>query len=64
MQALLARLRRMDGLRQVSLAVATTQHAARRLYDGTGFVVYGVEPRALRIGEAFVDDEQRVLMLD
>jgi ribosomal protein S18 acetylase RimI-like enzyme len=38
MLAGLARLRRMPGLRQINLTVATENESARRLYDSLGFV--------------------------
>lgn len=43
-------------------SVVTTNTAARRIYHRLGFVPYGVEPRALRVGDAFYDEE--LLMLD
>ena len=43
MKAVLTRAAGLNGLRQVSLNVATTQAAARALYDSLGFRIFGVE---------------------
>lgn len=51
----------MDGIQQILLSVAATQVAALRLYRSVGFVSFGCEPRALKIGERFIDEEYMVL---
>lgn len=51
------------GLEQILLAVATTQVAARRLYRSLGFAVYGLQPRALKQGEQYFDEELMMLEL-
>jgi ribosomal protein S18 acetylase RimI-like enzyme len=63
MTELLNRLRSAPGLQQVDLTIATTQHAARKLYLSFGFVTYGREPRAVMNGDAFVDEDLMVLKL-
>jgi GNAT superfamily N-acetyltransferase len=55
--------RGMAGVRSVLLSVTTGQQRARRLYLSVGFRPYGVEPRAMRQGESFVDEEHMVLEL-
>ena len=54
----------IPGLEQVLLVVAATQHNARRLYESLGFRKYGVEPRSLKIGDQYIDDELMLLYLD
>lgn len=44
------------GLEQVHLGVGAGNSAARALYEACGFVAYGTEPRALKIGAAYVDE--------
>ncbi len=44
------------GLEQVHLAVAVDNLPARALYDCLGFLACGIEPRALKIGERYVDE--------
>lgn len=57
------RARTYAGLEQVTLSVALTQEAARRLYNTLGFTVYGYEKHALKVDEVYVDEEHRVLWL-
>ena len=49
------------GLEQIYLAVATTNREARELYLSLGFETYGIEPRALRIGDHYIDEEMMAL---
>ena len=42
---------------QVHLCVVTENEAARRLYMSLGFVSYGIEPRSLRIGDRYYDED-------
>ena len=49
---------------QVHLCVVTENAAALALYKHLGFVSYGVEPRALRIGGRFYDEELMVWRVD
>jgi ribosomal protein S18 acetylase RimI-like enzyme len=64
-RALLSRILEMarndSSLEQILIAVATTQEAAKKLYGSLGFVTYGVEPRALKVGEQYIDEELMVL---
>jgi ribosomal protein S18 acetylase RimI-like enzyme len=49
---------------QLHAAVVTDNAVACRLYRDLGFVTYGIEPRALKVGDAYFDQELMVLMLD
>ena len=64
---LLARLiekaKQNPSLEQILLAVATSQMAAAHLYRSLGFEAYGREPRALKIGSAYVDEDFMILRL-
>lgn len=59
----IARARQWPGLAQIHLGVMTENTAARRLYRSLGFEVYGLEPRSLRVGERYLDEEHMVLRL-
>lgn len=61
MQALLDRAMMIEGMEQVLLSVTVTQEPAIRLYRSLGFQKYGREPRALRIGDNYIDEEYMVL---
>jgi ribosomal protein S18 acetylase RimI-like enzyme len=55
MRALLAEAR-VQGIEQVILTVAADNQRARHLYERWGFSVYGVEPRAIKTGDAYLDE--------
>jgi ribosomal protein S18 acetylase RimI-like enzyme len=55
--------REMPGLEQIHLSVVTTNKAARKLYVSLGFKTFGVEPRALKYGDQYWDEEHMVLRL-
>jgi RimJ/RimL family protein N-acetyltransferase len=63
MKALLDRASAINGLEQIVLAVATQQAAAIALYRSFGFVPFGLEVRALKIGERYLDEEYMILWL-
>jgi ribosomal protein S18 acetylase RimI-like enzyme len=63
LQTILKRVEEMEDLEQVLLSVAATQTAAFRLYCDLGFELFGCEPRALRIGDRFIDEQYMVLRL-
>jgi ribosomal protein S18 acetylase RimI-like enzyme len=61
----IALARQVPDVVQLQLAVVTSNVAARHLYLSLGFAVYGLEPRALRLGEdQYWDEELMVLRLD
>jgi ribosomal protein S18 acetylase RimI-like enzyme len=59
--ALLERAQRDRSLEQILVSVASRQHAAKALYRDLGFQTYGTEPRALKIGAAYVDEDHLIL---
>jgi RimJ/RimL family protein N-acetyltransferase len=59
----IAEARRQVGLEQIILFVVSTNQAACALYAGCGFVVYGVEPRALKLGDRYFDEDMMILRL-
>jgi ribosomal protein S18 acetylase RimI-like enzyme len=63
LQRLIAHARN-QGLLQIQLAVAVENAPARALYRSLGFESFGVEPRAMRVGDRFYDEEHMVLRLD
>lgn len=52
-----------DHVEQVLISVIADNARARRFYDRMGFEVYGVEPRALKIGGKYYDEEFRIKKL-
>lgn len=51
---------RTQGLVVLTLSVTVGNTAARRLYLGAGFTVYGIEPLSLHVGADFLDEELMV----
>jgi GNAT superfamily N-acetyltransferase len=49
---------------QLHAAVVLTAEPARALYRKLGFEPYGLEPRALKVGDEYFDQELLVLRLD
>jgi RimJ/RimL family protein N-acetyltransferase len=47
---------------QLHATVSTTNLAARQLYRQLGFQIYGLEPRGLKVGDEYFDQELLVLL--
>jgi ribosomal protein S18 acetylase RimI-like enzyme len=63
MEALLKKASEDTSLEQILISVTTRQVGARRLYRSLGFEPYGIEPRALKVGSEYVDEEHLILLL-
>jgi ribosomal protein S18 acetylase RimI-like enzyme len=57
------RARSMAGVEVLDLSVGVANAPARRLYEGFGFEVYGVERWALKVGDGSVDEALMALRL-
>jgi ribosomal protein S18 acetylase RimI-like enzyme len=55
---------RQEGVLQIQLCVNAENSKAKSLYQSLGFKSYGLEPRAMRVGDRFYDEEHMVLRLD
>jgi ribosomal protein S18 acetylase RimI-like enzyme len=51
----------LESLEQLNLAVISDNLPAKSLYQSTGFVTYGVETRALKVGSYYMDEDLMVL---
>jgi ribosomal protein S18 acetylase RimI-like enzyme len=60
---IIRRVRIIDGIEQINLIVSATQPIAKRVYSSLGFKHYGTEPKSLKIGDTYIDDELMVLYL-
>jgi ribosomal protein S18 acetylase RimI-like enzyme len=49
---------------QLTLTVTRGNGRARGLYAAAGFATFGVEPRAIRVGDSYFDKEHMVLFLE
>lgn len=63
LQACIAQARRADGLEVLTLTVTAGNVAATKLYQQAGFVLYGTLPRAIRVGERYLDKDHMRLVL-
>jgi ribosomal protein S18 acetylase RimI-like enzyme len=64
LERLLQEARTMDGLEQITLTVVSGREAAARLYRSLGFRAFGTEPRALRVGDRYLDEDMMWLPLE
>jgi len=63
LQMVVERAAKIQGLEQILINVTTTQAAAIAIYRSVGFTSFGVEPKALKIGDLYIDEEYMVLRL-
>jgi RimJ/RimL family protein N-acetyltransferase len=61
--AVIDRVKSDETLEQIRISVSTRQHSARTLYLDCGFQTWGIEPKSLKTGEEYIDEEHMVLML-
>jgi ribosomal protein S18 acetylase RimI-like enzyme len=55
---------RAQMIEQVVLTVVADNDRARRFYQRWGFSVYGTEPRAIKVGDSYLDEALMVCRLD
>lgn len=63
MQELIARARLLPGLEILNLTVTSNNLSAKRLYESLGFICYGTEPKAMKLGDEYLDEDLMILML-
>ncbi|MDN4494727.1 GNAT family N-acetyltransferase [Ureibacillus aquaedulcis] len=59
----ITRAKEFDGVEQIHLQVVTKNASAKKLYMSLGFETYGVEPRGLKEGDQYFDEDLMVLFL-
>ena len=59
----LEKAKKLSSLEQILLAVGTTQDAAKHLYRSFGFETFGTEPRGLKVGSTYVDEDHMILRI-
>ena len=60
----LERARRETRVEQINLTVTASNERARRLYELAGFVAFGIEERAIKVGATYFAKAHMVLRLD
>ena len=63
LESLIERASQLPGLERLVLAANVADPKAVRLYQSVGFVPFGVEPAALKVGDQYVDDVHMTLDL-
>jgi ribosomal protein S18 acetylase RimI-like enzyme len=63
LDAVLERAKLDASLEHILLAVATVQDAARQLYRSFGFESFGIEPKALKVGSTYIDEDHMILRI-
>lgn len=61
--AVIAELKDDPSFEQLLLSVGTFNQTARATYSAMGFVGYGIEPRSLKAGDEYIDEEHMILRL-
>ena len=56
LEALIERARQLPGLERLALTANVADPKAMALYHSVGFLPFGLEPGALKIGDQYVDD--------
>jgi len=64
MQEEISYLKKLGDVDQVQLAVVTSNPAAVRFYEKMGFLPYGFEKKALKIGDRYVDETHMYMMIN
>ena len=57
-------VKQLDGVEQIHLQVVSKNEGAKKLYKSLGFETYGVEPRGLKDGDEYFDEELMVLIFN
>ena len=60
---LVAAPKEAQGLEQLVLTVTHSNEPARLLYESEGFRSFGIEPRAIRVGDRYYDKDHMVRFL-
>lgn len=63
LQEIIRRAEALPELTQITLAVSTTQSAAKQLYESLHFEVYAIDIGAIKAGAVYVDQELMMLRL-
>ncbi|MEK3880718.1 GNAT family N-acetyltransferase [Paenibacillus sp. FSL M7-0420] len=63
MLELIARAKAAPGLELLTLTVTSNNAPAKRLYESLGFIRYGTEPKAMKLGSEYLDEDLMVLIL-
>jgi RimJ/RimL family protein N-acetyltransferase len=63
-EEIIFRAKKLNGLTQINLSTMATNEAGKRLYQSMGFQTYGVERKALKVGNVYLDEHLMALHLE
>ncbi|WP_419880768.1 N-acetyltransferase family protein [Peribacillus sp. B-H-3] len=63
MKKTISKAKELKDIEQIHLSVTKKNEPAKRLYESLGFEVFGIDKNALKIGEAYFDEDHMVLFL-
>lgn len=63
MEAAISKGRELEQIEQIHLTVTASNEPAKRLYTSLGFKTYGLDQKALKLGNLYFDEELMVLPL-
>lgn len=61
--AAINKAREIEGIEKVNLSVVSTNEKAKNLYTKLGFKVFGIEERALKVANMYLDEDHMTLIL-
>jgi ribosomal protein S18 acetylase RimI-like enzyme len=64
LEEIITRSRQLHDLKLIYLSATANNEPAKRLYQSLGFKTYGIEKNALKVGEAYLDEEWMALHFD
>ncbi|WP_210364003.1 GNAT family N-acetyltransferase [Bacillus sp. REN3] len=62
-ETVVSQARKLEEIERIYLTVVASNEPAKRLYSSIGFEVYGLDKKALRVGDTYFDEELMVLFL-
>lgn len=62
-QEAIKRAEKLEDIEQIYLSVSANNTPAKSLYNSLGFTIYGIDRRALKIDNTYLDEELMVLFL-
>jgi ribosomal protein S18 acetylase RimI-like enzyme len=63
LEEIIRRVKSRPEVEQITLAVGTTQSGAKHLYESLGFQTYGRDPRAIKLGDTYIDEDMLILRI-
>jgi len=64
LEQIISNSQNIKGLEQLNITVASNNKVAKMLYEGFGFKSYGVEKKALRVDQKYLDEDLMALEIE